>query len=523
METTLKLLKPALSQRLFKGDLAPIFYISVAKLVFHFVINATGGYGIFRDELYYLACADHLAAGYVDQPPLSVFMLKFSTLVFGDSLFAIRVIPALCGAATIFITGLITLRLGGKWFAQILAGLCSFTLISIGMNSHFSMNSIDIFIWTAVGYIVLRIIQTEDKRLWPILGLVLGLGLLNKIGVLFLGCGLFIGLVITPQRKWLTTTWPYAAGIIALIIFSPYIIWNMQHDWAHLEFIKRASEGKYSGLSPLKFIGDQFLMNNLLASVVWIAGLLTLLFHAQLSQYRWLAFLFLGPLAIFILNGTSKGEYLAPGYAILWAAGSVWWENLTASKMGTLIVRPLLIILIFSLTVVAAPLAAPILPVDKYIAYAKALGEEPSSSESKELSELPQHFADMFGWEEKARDVAIVFNKLSAEEKKRCAIFGTNYGDCGAIDYYGKAYGLPKAIGNHNNYWIWGTREYTGDLIIIMGGSLEDHIENFESVTQEIVSDCQYCMPYEDNMKIFLGRKLKVNIKHVWPNEKHYD
>ena len=168
-------------------------------------------------------------------------------------------------------------------------------------------------------------------------------------------------------------------------------------------------------------------------------------------------------------------------------------------------------------------MVSPILPVEKFIAYAKALNRAPSSTEGKELSELPQHFADMFGWTEKARDVASVFNTLSEEEKKKCAIFGSNYGDCGAIDYYGRELGLPKAIGNHNNYWIWGPRGYTGEIMIIMGSELEDHIDNFESVEQVAVSDCQYCMPYEDNMKIFLCRKLKGSLQSIWNDEKHYD
>lgn len=523
MQTHLTVSKPGVFQRLFNGDLSLIFYFSVAKLLLHFSINATGGYGIFRDELYYLACADHLAAGYVDQPPLSIFILKISTLIFGDSLFAIRIVPAFCGALTIFITGLITIKLGGKWFAQLLSSVCSLTLITIGMNSQFSMNSIDVLSWTLVMYLVLRIIQEENKSLWIILGITLGLGLLNKIGVLFLGCGVFIGLIVTPQRKWLATVWPYVAGVIALIIFSPYIIWNIQNDFAHLEFIKSASEGKYSGLDAGKFIGEQFLMNNPLASVVWVAGLIALLFHKNPKQYRWLAFLYIGPFVIFIVNGTSKAEYLAAGYAILWAAGSVWWESITDRKLGKLIVRPVMVFLIFALTVMFIPIVTPILPVEKYIQYAKAVGEEPSSSESKQLAALPQHFADMFGWEDKARDVAKVFNTLSEEDKKRCAIFGTNYGDCGAIDYYGKAYGLPKAIGNHNNYWIWGTGHYDGGVLIIMGGDFEDHVGNFESTQEVGISDCQYCMPYEDNMKIFLCRGLKADIQKVWPEEKHFD
>jgi hypothetical protein len=515
--------KTSITQRLLKGDLSIIFYFSLVRLLLHFGVSIGGGYGFFRDELYYLACADHLAWGYVDQPPLSIFILKFFTAIFGDSLFAVRIVPALCGAFTIFFTGLITIRLGGKRFAQVLACIASFSLISVGMNSIYSMNSIDILIWTAVAYVVLLIIQEEKKQLWIVLGVLLGLGLLNKVGVLFLGVGLFAGLLISPQRKWLLTPWPYVAGAIAFIFFMPYIVWNLQHDNAHLEFIRRASEGKYSSLTPLKFIKDQFLINNPLASPVWIAGLFALLFLQPLNRYRFLAFLYVGPLIIFVANGTSKSEYLAAGYAVLWAAGSVWWEALTNRKSLKLWLRPLLILLIFGLNILFMPMVLTVLPVEKYISYAKVLGQEPSSVESKELAELPQFYADMFGWQQKAIDVAEVYNTLTDEEKSKCAIFGMNYGDCGAIDYFGGPLGLPKAIGNHNNYWIWGPRGYTGEIVIIMGGDLEDHADHFESVKLMKVHDCQYCMPYEDNMNIFLARKLVVTLDNIWEQEKHYE
>jgi hypothetical protein len=515
--------KAPLLHRLFKGDLSIIFYLCLTKLVLHLLVNVTGGYGLFRDELYYLACADHLAWGYVDQPPLSVFVLKFFTLLFGDSLFAIRLVPALCGTATLFLTGLMVIRLGGGRFAQFLACVASFSLIYIGMNGVYSMNSLDILFWTAIGYVVLLIIQEERKQLWIILGVLLGLGLLNKVGVLFLGVGLFVGLVISSQRKWLTTPWPYLAGSIAFLFFSPYIIWNIQHDMAHLEFIRRASEGKYSALSAADFIKNQFLINNPLASPVWIAGVFALLFSRMLGRYRFLAFLYIGPFVIFVFNGTSKAEYLAPAYGILWAAGSVWWEGVTNGKYLTYFVRPAMVFLIGGINLVFLPIVLPVLPVEKYISYAKAVGEEPSSSESKQLAELPQFYADMFGWKEKARDVATVYHTLTPEEKKKCAIFGMNYGDCGAIDYYGEPLGLPKSIGNHNNYWIWGPRGYTGEIVIIMGGELEDHADHFESVKEMIVSDCQYCMPYEDNMKIFLARGLVTDLSKVWDREKHYD
>lgn len=515
--------QPSVFSRLLHGDLSIILYMSVARFLLHVIVNFSGGYGLFRDELYYLACADHLAAGYVDQPPLSVYILKLHTTIFGDSLFAIRLVPALASALMMFLTGLMTLRMGGNKFAQFLACLCSFSVITLAMGSFYSMNCLDILLWTVVAYIMLRIIQEENKKLWITLGVLLGLGLLNKIGILFLGAGLFAGMLFTSQRRWLATPWPYIASVIAFVLFSPYILWNLQHDMAHLEFIHNASAGKYSSLSPASFIHDQFELNNPIASVVWIAGLLGYFFNAHLKQYRLLAFLYIVPFIIFIVNGTSKGEYLAPGYSVLWASGSILLERITAGKRVGVALRAILCVLIGGMITLALPFVLAILPVEKFIAYAAALGSKPRSAEAKELAELPQFYADMFGWKEKAAAVAAVYNTLTEEEKKKCAIFSNNYGRCGAIDYYGQQYGLPKSIGNHNNYWIWGPRDYTGEIVIILGGTYEDHSADFETVKLVAVSDCQYCMPYEDNVKIFLCHNLKPKLREIWRAAKHFE
>src|SRR5690606_13321510 len=175
-----------LTTRLTRGDLSVPFYLSVVRLLLHLVVNATGGYGLFRDELYYIACTGHLDTGYVDQPPLSIYILKVWTFIFGDSLFSVRMVPAICAALTVWLTGIVVIRLGGGRLAQLLACVLTFSLGNIVMSSFYSMNAIEILSWTAVAFLVVEIARTEEKKYWIWLGLVLGLGLLNKIGVLFL-------------------------------------------------------------------------------------------------------------------------------------------------------------------------------------------------------------------------------------------------------------------------------------------------------------------------------------------------
>ncbi len=498
--------------------------VCIAGCIFllHLIVNLTGAYGFFRDEFYYIACSDHLAWGYVDQPPFSLFLLKISRLIFGDSLTAIRLVPSLMHAATIVVTGMMVKEMGGKTMAIFLAcSAVACSLIHIGMSVIYSMNAIDIFLWALATYLVIKSINTQNQKLWIWLGIILGIGLLNKISVLFLGTGIFVGIIFT-NRSWFANRYTYIAGGIAFLLFLPYIIWNIANDYAHLEFISNASSGKYSGLNAFTFIKDQLVLLNPVSTPFWICGLVAIFFYRPLQQYKIIGWIYLTAFTILIINGSSKGEYLAPAYASLFAVAGIFVEQKLINRSVSWIKYSYPIILLLS-AIALLPLVLPVLPVEHYIAYSKKLGIEPSSSEGKELSQLPQFYADMFGWKEKAQDVATVFNSLTAEEKEKCAIFSTNYGRCGAIDFYGEQFGLPKSIGNHNNYFLWGPREYTGELVIIVGGKLEDHVEDFESVSLMKISTCTYCMPYENNVKIFLGRNLKYNLPEVWQHEKHYD
>ncbi len=499
-----------------------IFFIAGGIFLLHMITNLMGAYGFFRDEFYYIACSDHLAWGYVDQPPFSLFLLKLSRLIFGDSLAAIRLVPSLMHAGTIVITGMLVKEMGGKVMAIFLACFAvACSIIHLGMTLIYSMNSIDIFLWALSMYLLVKIINTQNQKIWIWLGIVLGIGLLNKISVLFLGAGIFVGIVMT-NRSWFASRYVYLAGGIALLLFLPYIFWNITNDYAHLEFIRNASGEKYASLNALSFIKEQLILVNPISTPFWICGLLAIFLYKPLGEYKIIGWIYCVAFIILIVNGSSKGEYLAPAYAGLFAVAGIFIERKATSKAIAWI-KFAYPILLFIGTLFLLPLVLPLLPVKHYISYTNKLNIAPSSNEGKELSQLPQFYADMFGWKKKAQDVAEVFNTLSAEEKKKCAIFSTNYGRCGAIDFYGEALGLPKTIGNHNNYFIWGPREYTGELVIIVGGVLEDHVGDFESVTLMKTSTCTYCMPYENNVQIFLGRKLKYNLSEVWQHEKHYD
>jgi hypothetical protein len=505
-----------------RNDLSLILGFALGALAFHLLVNAFGGYGIFRDEYYYIACSKRLAAGYVDHPPLAMFLLAASRTIFGLSKLGLRVLPAIAHAMTIVLAGLIARKLGGKRKAVILACLAvTLTPLVIGQTNIYQMNAFAQLLWALAAYLVVLIVNRSRPGLWILLGIVMGLGLLNKVDFLWFAAGLGAGLLLTDMRRHLATPWPYAAAGVALLLFSPFIIWNITHDFAHLEFIRNATSGKYSGLTRLGFLAGQVKEINPFNMLLWVPGLWFLLFNRDGRRNRILGVIYLAALAVLLANPHSKSEYLGPAYPMLFAAGGVAVEG-WAGRGKRAWAPPAIAILGTLSSLLILPFAVPVLPVDKFIRYSRALGIEPSTAESKRLSELPQYYADMFGWEELARDVSAVYLSLPDSEKASAVVFAGNYGEAGALEYYAAKYPVPRVISVHNSYWVWGYPETMGAVIVI-GGAAEDHRKSCNEVVSAAVHTCRYCMPYENNLPIFVCRGLRVPMAAIWKSEKNFE
>jgi hypothetical protein len=512
-----------IEQESSKKELIILLILVSSKLLIHLFTNAFASYGIFRDEFYYLACSHRLDIGYVDQPPLSIFILALNRVLFGDSLFALRFLPAIAGALTVFITGLMVRKLGGGRLAIVIACLAVIAApIFLGMNTFYSMNSFDILLWTLAAYILILIIKQENPRQWITLGLVIGLGLLNKTGMIWFAFGLLVALLLTDQRKYLSTRWPYLAALIAFGLFFPYVIWNFMHGFAHLEFIRNATGWKYAGLTPVDFIFGQVMNLHPITLPIWLIGLYYFFFSKDGKSFRMLGIIYVTAFLILIISRHSKAEYLSPAYPMLFAAGAVQIEKLSQRKrlMWLKYAFPAVIILGGMLT---APLALPCLPVEAYIRYTRIIGFAPASPEDKELSELPQFYADMFGWENMAESVSKVYASLSEEQKSKTVIIAWNYGEAGAIEYYSRKYELPLVISPHNNYWIWGYGDTDWRAVIAIGGDEEFYLSYFEQVDQAAIIRCRYCMPYENNLPVFICRNPRHSPEEIWSSHKNFN
>lgn len=501
--------------RLYPLAVAWLGSIALAKILLHLIVIER--YGYFRDELYYLASTEHLSWGYVDHPPFSIALLALVRASLGDGLPAVRIVPVLAGAGTVFLCGVIARQLGGGRFAQVLAALAGLlSPVFLGLDHFYSMNALELLFWTAAAWATLRALESRRKaRRWLILGAILGIGLLNKLSMSWFAGGLVVGLLLTEHRRVLRERGIWLAAALAFVIFLPHLLWQMTHGWPTFEFMRNATSIKMADVSPAAFLLDQVLTNNPGAVPVWLAGIV-FGFTPGGRRGRVLVWIYLTVLLLLLAGGHSRASYLAPAYPMLFALGGVAIERQSAA--GRDWVRPVALALLVIFGVLVLPLALPVLPVQTFVRYQAALGQSPRTEETQDVGSLPQHFADMFGWEEMTDLVAEAYSRLTPEEQARARVFGQNYGEAGAIDVLGRRRGLPPALSGHNSYWMWGPGTDSVTVLIIIGGDREDNAEFFEEIEVVGQTSSPWAMPYERGLDISIARKPRVDLREAWPN-----
>jgi hypothetical protein len=512
--------RPARRPALF-GATAILVYLGLFKLLLH--LFTADNYGYFRDELYYVAAGEHLDAGYVDFPPLVAFVAALTRALFGDSLVALHVFPALAGAVVVVLAGLMARELGGGRFAQGLAALATLippTLLVFG--TWLSMDAFDQLFWVLGTYVLVLISKRDQPRLWLVFGLVAGLGLLTKLTMLYFGLAVFLALLLTRARRHLLTPWPWLGGGISLLFLLPYVLWQISHGWPTIEFWSNYGE-KIDEASPLEFLVEQVVTMQPPTLPLWLAGLLFYLFSGEGRPYRMLGWVYLILLAVFMIQN-ARFYFLAPAYPMLFAAGAVVFERFLARR-GWRWPKPVYVAVLAVSGIVVAPITVlPVLPVETLARITGAAGGDAGVEvETREVGQLPQNFADRFGWENLVATVDRVYEELPAEERDRACILTGNYGEAGAVDFFGEKYGLPGAISGHNSYFIWGPGDCTGDVVISVGVPQEVLRAVFDEVEQVETVRCRYCMPDEDDLPVYVCREPKMPFEEAWPRFEHYD
>lgn len=392
--------------------------------------------------------------------------------------------------------------------------------VSLALSHLFSMNAFDPLLWTAIGYLIVRIARDGNERLWLAVGALTGVTILNKYAVLFWLLGLIIGLCLTPLRQSLRHRWFWFGCVIATVMALPNFVWQWQQKFPFLQLMQNVRQSDRDIVLPaLPYLQAQVQMLGFVAALLVPCALLFFL-SKQGQMFRALGWAYLVFLAqMMLLHG--KMYYVAPVYPIMFAAGAVLIERVTERKLW-IWVKPALALAMIIVCGIYVPTILPILSVPNFLAYEHRMGIEQQKFEHMQPAVLPQLYADMFGWEGITQRVAAYYHTLSPEEQRTTAIFANNYGDAGAIDFFGPKYGLPKAIGGHQNYWIGGPREYTGESMIVLGEGDERNMQT-KCTSYSIIGNTNDPLSGPDEwLPIYHCRGFKGNLQAVWPELKHW-
>ena len=491
---------------------------AVIKVLFHLLLPE---YGYHRDEMYYVAIADGFSFSNLDMPPGSPLYLKLFLVLFGQSLKVVHLAAAVCGAIVTVFGMLIAKELGGKRYAMILTG--TFLLFSglIIFGSLYSYDDPSFVVWAAVFYLLIKMLNGGDQRLWLLVGLLMGIGMLTKLTILFLGFALFVSLWLVPQRSWYRHPWIWLAGVIALLCGIPYALWQAIHGWYFLSYAASYS-GRVTHTSPvLDFLWNQLLPNNPVLAPVWAIGLAMFLFRRRWALYRIFGYVyFVLCVTLFLLGG--QFYFMLPIYAVLVAAGSVrieqWFEP-QAEVAGRRRVRRVALPAVYVLlSLPTLPFAVPLIPPDLLIEYLRPVGVNAGiKTEDRQFANLPQHVADRFGWEEMARDVAAVYHEVQSKSPDPVGVSTRNWGEASAIHVYGKKYGLPEPITSDGWFYFDALRydHFPGSFVTV-GISPSQLASLFQRVEQKGTFTNPYCMPDENNNPICYCSNPRLDLRKRW-------
>ena len=508
------------------SGMAIVWAIALAKLLFHIYCN--NRYGYFRDEFDYMSCGDHLQWGYVDQPPLIPFLTHISRAVLGDSLRAIRFLPALASSLLVVQAAATARQLGGRRYALLLTALCvALATLYLSNGGLLGTNILEPNLWLGCAQFVILAIKRNDPRYWIGFGMVAGLGMEEKYTIAVFGLGVVVGLLLTEQRRVFLKPWIWLGGLAAFLVFLPNLLWNLHYDWPFLQLIRAIrAEGRDVVLGPIQFFFQQLLVVNPLAGPVWLAGLFALLFWRPLRPYRVLGWSYIvSYVVIFLQHG--KNYYLAPIYPMLFAAGAVAidsaLDNREDSTFKRAWLKPVIVIVLLVNGIFLIPVVVPVLSPEHFLAYTKTLPFKlPVNEHSHARAALPQWYSDQFGWKEIADETAVAWNRILPAERADCGIFAQDYGQAGAIDFFGRRQGLPGAMSGDRTYWLWGPHGYSGNCMIVLDDRKEV-LERYWNQVEFIGRSAPNDWALEQQIPVFICKGKKFDSwANVWPRLKRW-
>ena len=499
--------------------------VAFANVVLHLVLPE---YGYHRDEMYYVAIADGFSFSNLDMPPVAPLYLKLFLMLLGHSVRVVHLAASACGALVIVFGCLIAKEFGGKRYAIVLTGVFLVFSGLVIFGSLYSYDDPSFVVWSGALYVIVRLLKGSDQRLWVVAGILLGIGMLTKLTVLFLGLAVFLSLWLISERTWYRRPWIWLGAGIAFIGALPYVLWQRAHGWYFLSYATTYA-GRTTHESPvLDFLWNQVLPNNIALLPVWLAGLALLLFNREWSRFRFFGYCYLVLCGtIFCLGG--QFYFMMPIYAVLVAAGAVWIEQWFAMRSNPerprLVPRICVPVAYVLMSLPALPFFVPVLPVDLLVRYVKPLGVNAGvKTEDRQIAELPQHMADRFGWEEMARSVAEVYRQSQSTSHDTVGIVAGNWGEASALHVYRGAFDMPEPISGDGWFYFDALqRQAFRESYVAIGVSRSVLQSVFRHVDRKGVFTHPHCMPDENNNAIYYCTGLKLNLGKYWAVSKRMD
>ncbi|MFN2137955.1 MAG: glycosyltransferase family 39 protein [Candidatus Promineifilaceae bacterium] len=433
-----------------------LLLLGSAVALFHILTN--GQYGFHRDELDILMNARQLAWGYVAYPPITPFIARIGLELFGSSLVGLRLFPALAQGMVVVLTGLMARDFGGGRWAQVIAAVAAaIAPIALTTGTLIQYMSFDYLWWVLLSFCTVRLLRTDDPRWWLGMGAAIGLGMMTKYTMIFFVVGLVVAILITSARRYLRSPWLWAGAGLAILIFLPNLLWQMQHDFISIDFLNAIHARDLAWGRADSYLPDQlYVTANPFVLPLWLAGLAFLLFTPAGKPFRPLAWMYIVTFALLLIS-RGRSYYLAPAYPVLLAAGSAWLESWIQSLPGRKakgIQGGIAVVLLIG-ALLAIVTSKPVVPANSLL-WDMAINVNATA-------------AEMIGWPDLAEQVAEIYAELPVEQRAATVILAGNYGEAGALDLYSQEYDLPRVISGANSLWARGYGDPAPETVIVVG------------------------------------------------------
>lgn len=469
--------------------------LSISGALATLLLVVAGRPGYLLDELYTRAASEHLDWAQIDQPPLPALVAKLETFLFGDTLFAFRIVPALMAVVLVIFACLIARELGGSRRAQVFAAAATAgSGLAATIGHLLATNTFDVVAWVALCWLAIRLVRTGDTRLWLAIGSVIGLGLYGKYLIGLLVISLAVSVLLCGPRKLLRSKYLLGGAVIAVVLPAPVLVWQMTHGWPQFEMAAAVSKA-LEGLAAASFVPTMVLLLGLFVTPLWIAGLVHLV---RRPEYRFVAVAFPVMITLLLITG-GPANYASALQVVLLAAGCV-----AAEKWARTIVRTSLIAVALALNAVASVLLTlPILPVQSF-------------ATNPVLAPFASLQLDQAGWPEMTEQAAAVYQSLPAADRAHAIFYANHYGQAGALDKYGPQYGLPRAYSGHNSYADFGQPTDDKTVVITIGVDRTVFSRLFDSC--EPAGKFEITLPVSDMGQEFMVCRGPVESwSQIWP------